>query len=92
MTAAELTCRELVDFVADYLSGELAPEVRAVFDEHLAECPDCVAYLRTYEDTIRLARDAAGADPVPAAVPDRLVRAILAARRPAQRARRRRRP
>ncbi len=81
MTAVELTCRELADFVGDYLTGELAPEVRAVFDEHLAECPDCVAYLRTYEDTIRLARSAAASDPVPPSVPDRLVRAILAARR-----------
>ena len=79
MTPAELTCRDLAEFVADYQSGELAPEVRAAFDEHLAECPDCVTYLRTYADTIRLARGAAG--PVPVAVPEQLVRAILAARR-----------
>jgi predicted anti-sigma-YlaC factor YlaD len=79
MTPAELTCREVTDFVADYLSGELALDVRAVFDEHLAECPDCVTYLRTYEDTIRLACDAD--EPVPAAVPEKLVRAILATRR-----------
>ena len=79
MSSAELTCRDLAEFVDDYRSGELATEVRAAFDEHLAECPDCVTYLRTYADTIRLARDAA--EPVPAAVPERLVRAILAARR-----------
>jgi anti-sigma factor RsiW len=74
------TCRELVDFVGDYLAGDLPPDVRSAFDAHLAECPDCVAYLRSYEDTIRLARGA-GADPVPAPVPTSLVRAILAARR-----------
>jgi predicted anti-sigma-YlaC factor YlaD len=81
MTGAELTCRELADFVGDYLSGELAPEVRAVFDEHLAECAECVTYLRSYEDTIRLARDVAGSEPVPPTVPAELVQAILAARR-----------
>jgi predicted anti-sigma-YlaC factor YlaD len=80
MTRAELTCRDLAEFVADYRSGELAPEVRALVDEHLAECPDCVTYLRTYADTIRLAR--ATAEPVPTTVPEKLVRAILAARRP----------
>jgi predicted anti-sigma-YlaC factor YlaD len=78
-SAAELTCRDLAEFVADYQSGELAPDVRAAFDEHLAECPDCVTYLRTYADTIRLARGAT--EPAPAAVPEKLVRAILAARR-----------
>ena len=79
MTSADLTCRDLAEFVDDYRSGELPPDVRATVDEHLAECPDCVAYLRTYADTIRLARDAA--EPAPADVPERLVRAILAARR-----------
>jgi anti-sigma factor RsiW len=80
MTPAELTCRELADFLGDYVSGELSPEVRMVFEEHLAECPDCVTYLRTYEDAIRLARNAVGSDPVPPTVPAELVQAILAAR------------
>ena len=79
MSSADLTCRDLAEFVADYQSGELAPEVLAAVDEHLAGCPDCVTYLRTYADTIRLARTTA--DPVPTAVPEQLVRAILAARR-----------
>jgi anti-sigma factor RsiW len=79
MTAAELTCRDLAEFADDYQRGELAPEVRAAVDTHLAECPDCVTYLRTYADTIRLAR--AADEPVPATVPEPLVRAILAARR-----------
>lgn len=77
-----MTCREFADFLADYLSGELAPEARAGFDRHLAVCPACQAYLKDYEATIRLGR-AAFAEPdapVPDAVPQRLVSAILAAR------------
>jgi anti-sigma factor RsiW len=76
----ELTCRELADFLADYFAGELGLDERSVFEKHLAECPDCAAYLRSYAETIRLARDAYTGDPVPADVPEELVRAILEAR------------
>src|SRR5262249_62261503 len=89
----ELTCRELTDFLADYLAGELGADERAVFQRHLAACPDCTAYLRSYEATVRLARDAYADEPVPASVPDALVRAILhaltrASRRPSSNTRR----
>ena len=78
-----MTCRELIEFLADYLSGELPAEERRLFEEHLAECPDCVAYLETYEATIRLGRDAFSSvqDPGCADAPEELVAAILAARR-----------
>jgi len=77
-----MTCRELVEFLADYMAGELPAKVRRVFEAHLAECPECATYLRGYADAIRLARACAETDDaVPAEVPERLVRAILAARR-----------
>ncbi len=77
-----MTCRELIDFLADYLAGDLRVEVRRVFEAHLGDCPECVTYLRGYADAIRLARASAETDvAVPAEVPERLVRAILAARR-----------
>ena len=81
--ARELTCRELSEFLAHYFAGELGPEERSLFEGHLAECPECVAYLQSYRDTIALTKGACGpsADPVPPEVPDELVRAVLAARR-----------
>jgi predicted anti-sigma-YlaC factor YlaD len=76
-----MTCRELVEFLADYLAGELAPEVGRVFETHLGECPECATYLRGYADAIRLARASAETDDaLPAEVPEGLVRAIVAAR------------
>jgi anti-sigma factor RsiW len=75
-----LTCRELADFLADYFAGELGLDERSAFEGHFAECPDCAAYLRSYAETIRLAQDAYTDDPVPAGVPEELVRAILEAR------------
>jgi anti-sigma factor RsiW len=81
-----ITCRELVEGLHDYLLGSLGPEATARINEHLAACPSCVAYLKTYEATIRMGRLALDPtdDPVPAEVPEALVRAVLAARCPLQ--------
>jgi predicted anti-sigma-YlaC factor YlaD len=79
----DLTCREFVDFLDDYLARSLAGEALASFEKHLSDCPPCVAYLQTYEQSIRMGRAALkGSDErVPEAVPEDLVQAILAARR-----------
>ena len=53
-----MTCREFAEFMAEYLSGELSGEIRMQFEEHLSECPNCVAYLSNYRDTISLGRRA----------------------------------
>ena len=76
-----MTCRELIDFLANYLDDELRPTARTEFERHLNDCPDCVDYLRSYEETIKLGTGAllATDDPVRADVQEDLVRAILAA-------------
>jgi len=79
-----ITCKELVDFLMDYVENDLPPEQRAEFERHLAVCPrpPCVAYLESYRETIALGR-AAMTSPGPQAseaVPEELVQAILAAR------------
>jgi anti-sigma factor RsiW len=76
-----LTCQEFVEFLMAYLSGELPASQRAVFEEHLAECPCCVTYLDTYQQTVRIEKIVCGCgDPAPADAPEELIRAILAAR------------
>lgn len=77
-----MTCREFVEFLLDYLEGELPEAVRATFQAHLDVCPACVTYLDTYRETVRLGREL-GRDPegLPGDVPEALVQAILAARR-----------
>jgi anti-sigma factor RsiW len=77
-----MTCRELADFLMDYVNEDLAADVRAAFDRHLLLCPNCVAYVKTYRTTIELGRRAFTDDEADAGteVPDELVRAILAAR------------
>jgi len=77
-----MTCREAIDFLMEYLSGELSTSERAEFEQHVADCPDCSAYLKSYEETIKLGKAVfANPDaPVPQDVPEELVQAILASR------------
>jgi anti-sigma factor RsiW len=74
-----MTCREFIEFLHEFLDGSLAPSQRAVFEHHLRICPSCVAYLRTYEKTIELEREALLEEPG-ADMPEALVSAILSAR------------
>jgi predicted anti-sigma-YlaC factor YlaD len=53
--ATEMTCKELVELVTDYLDGAMSSENHARFDEHLAACPFCTIYLEQMRETIRAA-------------------------------------
>ena len=74
-----MTCQQLIEFIGRYRDDELSREERTEFDRHLAGCESCLAYLKTYEQTVLLAKASAD-DPVPDDVPESLVRAILSAR------------
>jgi anti-sigma factor RsiW len=77
-----MTCQEILDFLMQYLDGELPAEQLACFEKHLSLCAPCVDYLETYQETIRLGRAACAEDDAPCkAVPEALIQAILAARR-----------
>ena len=78
-----MTCREFIDFIIDYVSGALRPDVSSAFERHIADCPDCRRYLAHYQSTIAAGREAfadAG-DEVPQDVPEALIQAILASRK-----------
>lgn len=48
----ELSCRELVELVTDYMEGTLATRERRRFDSHISGCPHCTAYLDQMRATI----------------------------------------
>ena len=50
----DLTCRELVDLVTDYLEGALEPGDRLDFERHLVWCSWCRDYLDQMRTTIQL--------------------------------------
>jgi anti-sigma factor RsiW len=71
----ELTCKEMVEIVTDYLEGALSPEDRARFDQHLTECDGCTSYLEQMRETIRLS-GMLTEDQVPVAQRERLRQAF----------------
>lgn len=53
-TRDELSCRELVEIVTDYLEGTLPAEERARVEAHLVNCPGCTTYIEQMRETVRL--------------------------------------
>lgn len=50
----DLSCRELVELVTDYLEDALPPSDRARFEAHLDDCDGCTNYLGQMRQTIAL--------------------------------------
>jgi len=78
--AHELSCRELVEFLDDYVAERLPAERLAVFERHIAACGDCRDYIAGYrlsQSAVRVVMCDEGLLPLP----EDLLRAIVAARR-----------
>jgi anti-sigma factor RsiW len=50
--ARDLTCKELVELVTEYLEGGLSAAERERFEEHLGFCDWCVTYLDQMRQTL----------------------------------------
>ena len=50
------TCEAETKLIGDYLSDNLDAWHRQALESHLAACPECVAFLATYKNTIALTR------------------------------------
>ncbi len=55
-----LTCRDGVERLMDYLEGALGSPERVAIDAHVAGCPRCVAFVKSYVETPRIVRDRHG--------------------------------
>jgi anti-sigma factor RsiW len=70
-----MNCRQVVELMTDYLEGALSAIDRARFEEHIAGCDGCTAYL----SQLRIARRIMGKladEPVPTAVERELLEAF----------------
>ena len=48
----EMTCKELVEVITDYLEGALPERDRIRFEEHLTVCGKCQEYVEQFRRTI----------------------------------------
>jgi anti-sigma factor RsiW len=54
MTAL-MSCEELVELITEYLEGALPETRKEAFEEHIAICPPCRAYLAEIRKTVAAA-------------------------------------
>ncbi len=50
----EITCKEIVELVTEYLESAMSEPDRARFDDHLSICRGCANYLDQMRETIRV--------------------------------------
>lgn len=72
---SDLTCREMVQLVTDYLDGSMPMADRARFERHLMGCEGCEIYLDQVKTTIRVT-GALEEDSIPAEQLEALTRAF----------------
>ena len=54
MSQNQITCREMVELMSDYLDGTLDDVVRGRFEEHLATCEGCTNALDQLRAALRV--------------------------------------
>ena len=72
MSAVELTCRDMVEIITDYLEGAMPATEAARFEGHLGDCDGCVAYLDQMRQTIAMT-GVIGEDSLPPEAFDQLI-------------------
>jgi predicted anti-sigma-YlaC factor YlaD len=77
-----MNCREVTEFLGDYLGDGLALDVRQRFEQHLCVCTACQVFLTQYKDTILAGSLACHCDDDKVVIPEDLIRAIIHAVRP----------
>jgi predicted anti-sigma-YlaC factor YlaD len=71
----DLTCRDMVELVTEYLEGTMAAHDRVRFEAHLSVCEGCSHYLEQMRTTIRVT-GALGEEAFPAGQLDALMQAF----------------
>jgi anti-sigma factor RsiW len=76
-----MTCREVTEFLMEYLDRELAQDALRTFEAHIARCANCRTFLAQYEATIKAGQKAfeCGDADASTVLPDDLLKAIMEA-------------
>ena len=75
MLAGGYGCNDTARLLYAFVEGELDPQRRRKLEAHLADCPECLEFVRTYRETIAMTHQ----HDVPAKLemPPRLVEKLL---------------
>jgi anti-sigma factor (TIGR02949 family) len=53
-----MTCKDAIELFSEYLEAAVDADTLARLEEHLRDCPPCIAYLNTFRRSRELAREA----------------------------------
>ena len=75
----EKSCREMAEYLSEYVDGDLDASIRELIDRHGGECPPCRAFVRTLARTVEALR-AQPREPISPTMKRSLVEALRNAR------------
>ncbi len=75
MHEAKYGCKEVVDLLSDYVEGSCSPDAETLIKGHLADCPDCVAFVNTFRKSVVMTKALAYRD-IPKDLAERLHRVL----------------
>jgi hypothetical protein len=75
VASTDLSCKEIVELVTEYIEDVLPEAAREAFERHLVECDGCLSYLDQMRDTIRLTGELRE-DSLPPALQEELLEAF----------------
>lgn len=58
MKSEKVICKDIFLALSDYLDGELDPKFCSVLEEHMRDCPPCIAFLKSLKKTIEVTNKA----------------------------------
>jgi anti-sigma factor RsiW len=73
------SCKEVCEFLSDFVDGQMSDARRLAFDAHLKACPPCAAYMEQFAATIKLSKKCCCPGKPELPVPDDLISAVCRA-------------
>lgn len=74
LSGKSFTCKDMADTMHDYIKGNLDIKTQKDLEEHLMDCPPCLAFKNTYKKTILLCEQSIGEIAVPKALKNKLMK------------------
>jgi hypothetical protein len=75
-----MECRQIAEFLGDYLDGTLPKHLRELLEWHIESCAPCVAFVNTYRGTVSAAAALRDVE-VPPELRQRLLAVLRSAKR-----------
>jgi predicted anti-sigma-YlaC factor YlaD len=69
-------CKEVIELLGDYLENDVAADLRADLESHLAQCQTCRVILDSTRKTIRIVTESRSFD-VPEELSERIIAKIM---------------